>query len=294
MSSSKFIGTGVAMVTPFSSDKSVDFDALTKLTEHIINNGPEYLVVLGTTAETATLNKDEKQAVVSHILKVNNGRLPVVIGIGGNNTQELVTQIKNFDFTGIDGLLSASPAYNKPNQQGLYEHYKAIAEVSPVPVILYNVPSRTASNIEAETTVRLAHDFDNIVAIKEATNDMNQVAHIAKNKPKDFLLISGNDNLALPVAALGGSGNISVIANAYPQLFSDMVRNAIKGDYVLARKQQFDLLESIDAIFEDGNPGGIKAVLEILDIVPNHLRLPLTPVNEETFNKLQQLSKKLA
>lgn len=294
MSSSKFIGTGVAMVTPFKSDKSVDFDALTHLTEHIINNGPEYLVVLGTTAETATLNKDEKQAVVSHILKINNGRLPVVIGIGGNNTQEVVNQIASFDFTGIDGLLSASPAYNKPNQQGLYEHYKAIAEASPVPVILYNVPSRTASNIDAETTVRLAHDFDNIVAIKEATNDMNQVAHIAKNKPNDFLLISGNDNLALPVAALGGSGNISVIANAYPQLFSDMVRNVIKGDYELARKQQFDLLESIDAIFEDGNPGGIKAVLEILGIVPNHLRLPLVPVNDETYKKLQQLSAKLA
>ncbi len=294
MSSSKFVGTGVAMVTPFRRDKSIDFGSLTKITEHIINNGVDYLVVLGTTAESVTLSKDEKLAVVNHILEVNKGKLPVVVGIGGNNTQEVVNQIKDFDFSGIDGLLSAAPAYNKPNQRGMYEHYQEIASASPVPVILYNVPSRTSSNLDAETTVQLAHDFENIVAVKEATNDMNQVLHIAKNKPEDFLLLSGNDNLSLQMIALGGSGTVSVIANAYPKKFSDMIRLALDGKIVEARKLQFELLDIIDAIFEDGNPAGVKAVLRMMDIVPNHLRLPLTRVNKSTYAKLQKLKEQLA
>ena len=294
MSSSKFVGTGVAMVTPFRKDKSVDFNSLTKITEHIINNGVDYLVVLGTTAESVTLSKDEKLAVINHVLEVNKGKVPIVVGISGNNTQEVVNQIKEFDFTGIDGLLSAAPAYNKPNQQGLYEHYQEIASTSPVPVILYNVPSRTSSNLSAETTVRLAQDFENVVAIKEATNDMNQIAHIAKNKPEDFLLISGNDNLSLQMIALGGCGTISVIGNAYPKEFSDMIRLALDGNFSEARKLQFQLLDIIDAIFEDGNPAGIKAVLKMMDILPNYLRLPLVRVNKTTYNKLQRLMEELA
>jgi len=282
----KFSGTGVAIVTPFRYDDSIDFTALRNLVEFQIQNKVEYLVVLGTTGESVTLTSDEKRAVVDTVLETVNGRIPVVVGIGGNNTQDIINKIKHFDFTGIDGILSVSPYYNKPNQSGLYEHYKAIAAASPVPVILYNIPGRTGMNICAETTLRLASDFKNIIAIKEASGNLSQIMEIIKGKPDHFEVISGDDLLALPIVALGGKGVISVVANAYPLQMSELVRLALAGKIEEARKIHYSLQHLINLLFVEGNPAGIKATLEIKKLTTAHVRLPLVKVSQNTYEKI--------
>jgi len=282
----KFTGTGVAIVTPFRYDDSIDFTALRNLVEFQIQNKVEYLVVLGTTGESVTLTSDEKRAVVDTVLETVNGQIPVVVGIGGNNTQDIINKIKHFDFTGIDGILSVSPYYNKPNQSGLYEHYKAIAAASPVPVILYNIPGRTGMNICAETTLRLASDFKNIIAIKEASGNLSQIMEIIKGKPDHFEVISGDDLLALPIVALGGKGVISVVANAYPLQMSELVRLALAEKIEEARKIHYSLQHLINLLFVEGNPAGIKATLEIKKLTTAHVRLPLVKVSQNTYEKI--------
>lgn len=289
---SNLIGTGVAIVTPFRKDGSVDFKALEKLVEHLIKGKVDYIVALGTTGESATLSKDEKAAVTTHILDVVEKRIPVVLGIGGNNTAEIIHAIETADLSKITAILSVSPYYNKPSQQGIYAHYRAISDASPLPIILYNVPGRTSSNITAETTLRLANDFENIVAVKEASGNMAQIMHIIKHRPKDFLVISGDDMITLPIIASGGDGVISVIANAWPKDFAEMTRQALKGNMAEARKLHYKLTDITDLIFADGNPGGIKAALEIMDICQNNLRLPLVPVNKKVYSALQEEIKK--
>jgi 4-hydroxy-tetrahydrodipicolinate synthase len=247
----------------------------------------DYVVPLGTTGESVVLTKDEKKAVVNFVTDTVAGRIPVVVGIGGNNTQEVLDAVTGFDFTGVDGLLSVSPYYNKPSQQGIYAHFKAIAGVSPVPVILYNVPGRTGSNITAETTVRLAHDVNNIVAVKEASGSFAQVMQIVMHKPKDFEVLSGDDLLTFPMMALGVTGVISVVANACPADFSNMVKQALKGDYTKAAALHYKLTDLMVALFEEGSPAGIKAALESLNICQNHLRLPLVPVSDALRKRLQ-------
>lgn len=286
----KFRGTGVAIVTPFKANNEVDFEGLENVTNHIINGKCEYIVILGTTGETATLNKQEKQQVVDTIKRVNNGRVPLVMGIGGNNTAEILETIAHFDFTGFDAVLSVSPYYNKPNQQGLIHHYTAIADACPVPVILYNVPGRTGSNMTAATTLTLAK-HPNIIGMKEASGNMEQCMAIIKNKPDDFLVISGDDALTLPLIGAGMDGVISVIANAYPADWSEMVRLALAGDFVAARKLHYKLLDLSITIFADGSPGGIKELLNYMNICGTHVRLPLYPVNDEVKNKLLEMAK---
>jgi 4-hydroxy-tetrahydrodipicolinate synthase len=293
MDHKKFTGTGVAIVTPFRNDGSVDFKSLGKLLEHIIKGGVDYVVALGTTGESVTLSKDEKKAVVNFVADTVGGRIPVVVGIGGNNTQEILDTINHQDFSGIDAILSVTPYYNKPSQPGLYLHFKAIAAVSPVPVILYNVPGRTGSNMSAETTIKLADEFSSIVAIKEASGNFSQIMQIINHKPKDFQVISGDDALALPIIAIGGSGVISVMANAYPKELSEMVNHALKGDLSKANILHYKLLDINNALFEEGSPSGIKALLEILKISQNIVRLPLAQVSDKHYSKLEQLSKKV-
>ncbi len=290
MSNTKFKGTGVAIVTPFNKDFSVDFKSLTKLIDHLVKGKVEYLVVLGTTGETVALSKEEKQQVVKHVVDATNKRVPVVLGLGGNNTQDILNYCKDKSyFKGIDAVLSVSPYYNKPTQRGIYEHYKAIAEVCPVPVILYNVPGRTGSNISADTTISLAKKFKNIIAIKEASGNLEQCMKIIKNRPKDFMVISGDDMLALPMIACGAEGVISVVANAFPKDYSEMVRQILAGNVKDAQKLHYKLTDIIEKLFADGNPGGIKAVLEILGICKAYLRLPLVNVNKETQTALENL-----
>ena len=287
-------GTGVALITPFDNSGQLDFNSLTNLIEHVITNGVDYLVVLGTTGESVTLNKQEKKQVLEHVIKINNERLPIVLGLGGNNTHEILEQIQDIDFTGIKAILSVSPYYNKPTQEGIYQHYKAIAEKCSLPIILYNVPGRTASNILPETTLRLANDFKNIIAIKEASGNIEQAMKIINHKPKDFLVISGDDALTLPMIACGASGVISVVANAYPKEFSNLVNCSLQGDFDCARVTHYHLLEIIDNLFIEGNPAGIKAALKILEITNDTLRLPLVKVSVSTFNKLTVLNEKLS
>lgn len=291
MTQTKFTGTGVAIITPFRNDKSIDFKSLEKLIEYLITKGVNYLVVLGTTGESVTLSKDEKHAVVDFVIETVNKRVPVVVGMSGNNTQEVINIISTFSFEGIDAILSVAPYYNKPSQEGIYQHFKAIASASPKPVILYNVPSRTGSNISAETTVRLAKNVKNIVAIKEASGNFSQLMQIIQNKPKDFDVISGDDAITLPLISIGGAGVISVVANAYPAQFSTMVDFALKGDFKKASEIHYRLFEMILALFEEGNPPGIKALLKIMNICANSVRLPLMPVSEKLFNKLENLAK---
>lgn len=290
---SKYKGTGVAIVTPFNKNENVDYNALEQLVNHIIDNGVNYLVVQGTTGESVTLTKEEKKEVLECILKVNNRRLPIVLGIGGNNTKQVVETIKMTDLTGVDAILSVSPYYNKPTQEGIYQHYKQIAEACPVDIIIYNVPGRTSSNISAATTLRLANDFTNIVAIKEASGSIEQSMEIINNKPDNFVVVSGDDNLTLPLIASGASGVISVVANAFPKQFSTMVNAALENDYVLARKKHYDLFEVTNNLFVEGNPAGIKATLKILGITDDTLRLPLVKVSNKTYEKLQELTKKM-
>ncbi|MBS1637089.1 MAG: 4-hydroxy-tetrahydrodipicolinate synthase [Bacteroidetes bacterium] len=285
------MGTGVAIVTPFTKKGHVDFDALTNLVEHLVKGGVEYLVVLGTTGESATLSKDEKQAVINHVVKVNKGRLPLVLGIGGNNTAEVVHSLKHTDLKAFSAVLSVSPYYNKPSQEGIYQHYKEVAKASPLPVILYNVPGRTASNMSWETTVRLAKDFKNIIAVKEASGNLEQCMKIIKYKPKEFMVISGDDNLTLPIIACGGHGVISVVANAFPKPFSNMVRAALKYDMPTAQKLHYSLIDITDQLFADGNPGGVKHALSLLKITGPTVRLPLVEPNDKVQAKLKDLVK---
>lgn len=283
----KLKGTGVAIVTPFSKEKKVDYKALEKLTEHLVSGGIEYLVVQGTTGESVTLAKEEKIAVLDFIVEINKKRVPLVLGIGGNNTDELIHSFAHFNFDQVDAILSVSPYYNKPTQEGIYQHYKALAAESPRPVILYNVPGRTASNITAETTLRLANDIENIIGIKEASGDLNQVMKIIKNRPDDFLVISGDDALTLPLIAAGADGVISVVANAFPRIFSDMVRAALNSDFKSARKNHYGLLPVTEMLFSEGNPGGVKAALKILGICDDVLRLPLVNISPALVEKIK-------
>lgn len=282
----QFIGTGVALVTPFKEDRSIDFDALENLVNFQIDNHIEYLVVLGTTGEPATLSKDEKEAVKAKIIEVNNGRLPLVLGIGGNNTAAVVHEIQSTDLSAFDAILSVSPYYNKPAQEGLYQHFKAIAESSPKPIILYNVPGRTAKNMEPETVLRLATDFQNIIGVKEAAGSMEQAMRLIQNKPDDFLVISGDDMIALPMTLLGGSGVISVIGQGLPADFSDMIRLALQGNGQTASMLQYRIMDSIDYIFEEGNPAGIKSLLKGMGITKPYVRLPLVEASAKLQEKI--------
>lgn len=285
-----FTGTGVAIVTPFTNKGDVDFPALTKLVEHLIKGRVEYIVVMGTTGESATLSKEEKQQVIAHIVKVNKKRVPLVLGVGGNNTAEVVHSLKKDDLSAFSAILSVSPYYNKPSQEGIYQHYKAIAKASPLPIILYNVPGRTSSNMAWDTTIRLAKDFKNIVAIKEASGNLEQCMKIIKHRPDNFLIISGDDNLTLPMIAAGADGVISVVANAYPKDFSDMVRHALIHDLKTAQKLHYKLLEITEQLFADGNPGGIKHVLSLKNITKGNVRLPLVEPNDTVKAKLKKLA----
>jgi len=285
----RFTGTGVAVVTPFRKDGSIDFKSLGGVINHIIEGGVEFVVALGTTAESPTLSKDEKVAVVNFFRETVGGRVPIMVGAGGNNTQEVVNTVRTMDMTGIDAVLSVAPYYNKPNQEGLYQHFRAVAGASPVPVYLYNVPSRTNSNISAETTLRLAGEIDNIAGIKEASGDLMQIMKILRDKPDDFVVLSGDDALTLPMMGIGAEGVISVVANAFPAEFSKMVRLCIEGDYRKAWTLHYNLLEIIDYLFRDGNPGGIKAVLEMQGLCENNLRLPLVKVNSQVYKQLRSL-----
>ena len=289
----KFAGTGVAIITPFKKDLSIDFEGLEKQIEHLIANGINYLVVLGTTGESFTQTESEKEELVKFIIEKVNKRIPIVLGVGGNNTQALVNKIKKTDFSQIDAVLSVVPYYNKPTQEGLYQHFKAIAEACPIDIILYNVPGRTCSNLNAETTVRLARDFNNIVAVKEASGDFSQVMNIITDKPKDFIVVSGDDTLTLPLMSIGVSGVISVVANAFPKEFSGMVQLALNNKFNEAEEIHYKLLELINYLFVEGNPAGIKATLEILGIIENNLRLPLVQVSEQTYKKLDELIQKI-
>ncbi|CAG1000405.1 MAG: 4-hydroxy-tetrahydrodipicolinate synthase [Bacteroidetes bacterium] len=278
-------GTGVAIVTPFNPDASVDYTALRQLVSHIINGKADYIVVLGTTGETATLNKEEKNEVLKMVKAAAENKIPLVIGIGGNDTQKILHEIAETDLSGFSAILSVSPYYNKPTQEGIYKHYSLIANHSPLPVILYNVPARTSSNILPETTLRLAQ-HKNIIAIKEASGNLEQCSKIIKNKPDGFFVISGDDNFTLPLLALGGDGVISVVANAFPLQFSEMVRYAIKNDVATARRFHFLLNELVHLLFVDGNPAGIKCVLQHLSIGKETVRLPLTEVTDITRKKI--------
>jgi 4-hydroxy-tetrahydrodipicolinate synthase len=285
------IGTGVALVTPFKKDFSVDIEALQRIVNFSIDGGVEYLVVMGTTAENATLTAEEKELVIKTVIDVNKGRLPLVLGVGGNNTMQIVEELKTRDFSAFEAILSVSPYYNKPTQEGIYQHFKAIAEVSPVPVILYNVPGRTASNMLPSTVVRLANDFKNVVAIKEAAGDMAQAMQIIKNAPKDFLVISGDDMLALPIVLAGGAGVISVIGQGFPKEFSEMIRLGLNKKAADAYKIHYFLSDSIDMIFEQGNPAGIKQIFQALGIAENTVRLPLVSVDESLATRLNDFVK---
>ncbi|MDP9046642.1 MAG: 4-hydroxy-tetrahydrodipicolinate synthase [Bacteroidota bacterium] len=289
----KFHGTGVAIVTPFQADGQVDYLALGNLINYLIDGGIEYIVSLGTTGESATLNNEERKKVWAFTAQTTNGRINLVAGIGGNNTADVVEQLKQFDTTGYDAILSASPHYNKPIQEGIYQHYKAIAESSPLPVILYNVPSRTGSNVNAATVVRLANDFKKIIGIKEASGNFDQINQIMRDKPEHFLMISGDDPVTLPMMALGAVGVISVIGNALPRQTSDMVRLCLAGDFKAAQKGHSDLIEFTRLMFAEGSPAGVKTALKYLNICGDTLRLPLVQVSDGIKTAIIAETKKL-
>lgn len=293
MINSKLKGMGVALITPFKDDESIDFDALSRIVEYQIKNGTDYLVVCGTTAETPTLTEQEKEDIKNFVVSVNRGRLPIVLGVGGNNTKAIVEKVQNTDFTGIDAILSVTPYYNKPSQEGLYQHYAAIAKASKLPVILYNVPGRTGVNMTAQTTLRLACEFKNICAVKEASGNFNQIDDIIKNKPADFMVISGDDGITFPLITLGAVGVISVIGNAFPKEFSRMVRLALQGDYNNARKIHHRFTELIELLFVEGNPAGVKSMLALMGFIQNKLRLPLVPNTINTYEKIRQVLNQL-
>lgn len=288
-----FKGLGVALITPFTSDGSVDFKSLTCLVEHLIDNGADFLCILATTSEAPCLSAYEKEEVKKHVIDINRGRLPILMGCGGNNTKAVVDELKNSDWRGIDGVLSVCPYYNKPSQEGLYQHFKAIAEASPLPVVLYNVPGRTGVNLKADTTVRLANDCENIIAIKEASGSLEQVDEIIKNKPARFDVISGDDALTFSMVASGAAGSISVIGNALPKEVSRMIRLEFKGEYEGARTIHHRFTELYSLLFIDGNPAGVKALLHEMGFIENVLRLPLVPTRITTLQKMTEILKTL-
>lgn len=288
-----FFGTGVALVTPFKSDQTVDHEALAKIVNYNIENGTDYLVISGTTGESVTITKKEKIEIIDTIHAANRSRIPMVLGIGGNNTAEVIEEIHTTDLSYIDAILSVSPYYSKPTQEGIYQHFKAIAEISPVPIILYNVPGRTSSNMLPATTLRLANDFKNIIAVKEAGNNVGQYLQLLKNKPKDFLIISGDDDLALGVVLAGGAGVISVIGQALPKEFSKMITLGLEGKAKEAYDIHFKLMDITSAIFEENNPAGIKGVLQALDLCEDTVRLPLVTASEPLKSKIKKLIKEL-
>ncbi len=288
-----FKGLGIALITPFKEDGSVDYDSLKRLIEYQIKNGADFLCVLATTAETPTLNSDEKHLIKDLIVETVKGRIPILMGCGGNNTAAVVEELKTGDFKGIDGVLSVCPYYNKPSQEGLYQHFKAIANATNLPVVLYNVPGRTGINLKAETTVRLARECDNIIAIKEASGNLEQVDEIIKNKPLDFDVLSGDDGLTFPMIAVGAVGVISVIGNALPKEFSKMVRLSLKGEYDGARRIHHKFIELFSLLFVDGNPAGVKAMLHQMGMIKNVLRLPLVPTRITTREKISEILKDL-
>lgn len=284
---------GVALITPFKQDESVDFDALSRLVEFQVKNGTDYLVVCGTTAETPTLTEEEKEQIKDFIIQINNGRLPIVLGVGGNNTRSVVEKLQHTNLEGVDAILSVTPYYNKPSQEGLYQHYAAIAKASPRPVILYNVPGRTGVNMSASTTLRLASEFNNICAVKEASGNFTQIDDIIKNKPEDFMVISGDDGITFPLITLGAVGVISVIGNAFPKEFSRMVRLALQGDYEKSRLIHHRFTELIELLFVEGNPAGVKSMLALMGFIENKLRLPLVPNTIKTYEKIRQVLNQL-
>ena len=285
----KIKGTGVALVTPFNEDLSVDYVGLENLLNHVIDGGVDFLVLMGTTGESAVLSKSEKDEIITFCKRINDGRLPVVLGIGGNNTLALLEEIKTTDFNGIDAVLSVSPAYNKPTQEGIYQHYKMISEVCPLPIILYNVPGRTGSNISAETTLRLANDFNNIIAVKEASGDLDQIMKIIKNKPSSFMVLSGDDGLTLPMIHMGADGVISVIGQSHPKKFSEMVKLGLKGAKETANTLHYKLYDFYGPLYAEGNPAGVKACLEIMGVCKSVVRPPLVGVSDVIRNQLNAL-----
>ncbi|MBP5258163.1 MAG: 4-hydroxy-tetrahydrodipicolinate synthase [Prevotella sp.] len=293
MTQNIFKGLGIALVTPFKADGSVDYDAITALLDYQLDNGADFLCILATTGETPCLSREEKQNIKELIVKHVNGRVPILMGCGGNNTAEVVNELKTADFKGIDGVLSVCPYYNKPSQEGLYQHFKAIAEASPLPVVLYNVPGRTGVNLKAETTVRLANDCPNIVAIKEASGSLEQVDEIIKNKPARFDVISGDDALTFPMIACGAVGVISVIGNALPHEFSKMIRLEFNGEFGAAQRIHHKFTDLYSLLFVDGNPAGVKALLNDMGMIENVLRLPLVPTRITTKQKMSELLKQL-
>jgi 4-hydroxy-tetrahydrodipicolinate synthase len=279
-------GTGVALVTPFTNNLEVDYAGLEKLVQHVIKGGVDYLVVLGTTGETTTLSSDEKQKVIATVKRVNNGQLPIVLGYGSNDTRSLVEGFKTLDLDGITAILSVVPPYNRPNQEGLYQHYKAFAQACPLPFILYNVPGRTGVNLEVETTLRLANEFDNILGVKEASGKMDQIMQILRSAPEGFQVISGDDGITVPLVSVGAHGLISVVANAFPREISMAVRSALKGDFQSAKENHYKLWDLMALSFADGNPGGVKCMMEQIGLIENNLRLPLAPVKQEVADKI--------
>ena len=288
------IGTGVALATPFNKDFSIDTEALCRIVEYSIEGGVEYLVILGTTAENATLSEVEKEIVIKTVVDCNNGRLPLVLGVGGNDTRKIVEELKTRNLSAFAAILSVSPFYNKPTQEGIYQHFKAISQASPIPVIIYNVPGRTSSNMLPKTVLRLANDFENIVAVKEAAGDIVQAMQILKDKPSDFLVLSGDDMIALPMVLAGGSGVISVIGQGFPKEFSEMIRLGLDRKVDEAYKLQYLLSDSIDMIFEQGNPAGIKQVFDSLGIADSFVRLPLVQVDESLAQRIDHFVKNIS
>ena len=286
-------GMGVALITPFKEDESVDYEALGKLVDYQLQNGTDYLVVLGTTAETPTLTEEEKQNIIQLVVSKVNGRIPIVLGVGGNCTRALVEKLKKDNFDGIDAILSVVPYYNKPSQEGIYQHYKAISEATSLPIVLYNVPGRTGVNMTAETTLRIARECKNVVAIKEASGNITQMDDIIKNKPENFDVISGDDGITFPLITLGAVGVISVIGNAFPREFSRMVRLGLAGDYDNARTIHHSFTELFNLLFVDGNPAGVKSMLNAMGYVENKLRLPLVPTRITTFEKIRDVLRQL-
>ncbi len=292
MIQSKLRGTGVALVTPFTKSGAIDFNGLEKVIDYSIKGGVEYVVTLGTTGESVNLDKQEKLDILNFTIEKTAGRVPVVAGFGGNSTHQVIKDIEEFHFNGVDAILSVSPYYNKPTQNGIIEHYKAVAAAAPRPIILYNVPGRTASNMLASTTLKLA-EVDNIIGMKEASGDFNQCMQIAKNKPKDFLLVSGDDNITLGLLAYGLDGVISVVGQAFPKIFTEMVRQGLKGNFEEARTLHYKLNDITDMLFAEGNPGGVKYALEVLGVCESHLRLPLVDISDDLKKRLKSAIDKL-
>ena len=281
-------GMGVALITPFKEDESIDYEALIRMIDYLIENGTDYIVALGTTAETMTLSDEEKKEVARIVVDRVKSRIPIVLGVGGNCTRCTLSQIERTDFTGIDAMLSVVPYYNKPSQEGMYQHFKAVAKTSPRPIVLYNVPGRTGTNMTAETTLRLAHEFDSITAIKEASGNFAQISEIIHNKPSGFQVVSGDDGTTLPLIAIGADGVISVLGNAFPKEFRQMVRLALEGDFLNARPIHLRFNALIDLLFVDGSPAGVKCVLNQMGFIENKLRLPLVPVRAVTSEKIHK------